>query len=102
MSTALDVYANQLPESFPPCRLSGDGATDCGRVREINEDAYCVDILLQISAAQGALGKAGQVLLGQHIRTCVADAFASGDEVSRDEKVDELMDVFSRYGGLGR
>ncbi len=70
--------------------------------RMLDEDAYCVDVLLQISAAQGALGKAGQVLLGEHIRTCVADAFATGDEADRDEKVDELMDVFSRYGGLGR
>ena len=70
--------------------------------RMLEEDAYCVDVLLQISAAQGALGKAGQVLLGAHIRTCVADAFASGDEDSREEKVDELMDVFARYGGLGR
>ena len=32
----------------------------------------------------------------------VAEAFSTGDDVDRDEKVDELMDVFSRYGGLGR
>ena len=70
--------------------------------RMLDEDAYCVDVLLQISAAQGALGKAGQVLLGEHIRTCVADAFATGDDDDREEKVDELMDVFARYGGLGR
>jgi len=73
-----------------------------GLRRMLEEDAYCVDILLQISAAQGALGKAGQVLLAEHIRTCVADAFAGGDEASREEKVDELMDVFARYGGVGR
>lgn len=73
-----------------------------GLRRMLDEDANCVDVLLQISAAQGALGKAGQVLLAEHIRTCVADAFASGDEIDRDEKVDELMDVFARYGGLGR
>ena len=70
--------------------------------RMVEEDAYCVDVLLQISAAQGALGKAGHVLLDSHIRTCVGDAFERGDAKQRGKKVDELMDVFARYGGIGR
>lgn len=69
--------------------------------RMVEEEKYCVDILLQISAVQGALGKAGQMLLGTHVETCVASAFESGSQKERKESVDELMEVFSRYGGLG-
>lgn len=70
--------------------------------RMIEDDAYCVDILVQLSAARAALGKAGQLLLGSHVRTCVASAFESGDERAREESVEELMDVFGRYAGLGK
>lgn len=69
--------------------------------RMVEEDKYCVDVLLQISAAQGALGKAGHMLLGSHLRTCVADAIEGGDPDEREQAVAELMDVFSRYGGIG-
>lgn len=70
--------------------------------RMIENDEYCVDILLQLSAARGALGKAGHVLLGYHIENCVSDACKNGDEKDRRQKVQELMDVFARYGGLQR
>ncbi|MEZ5331090.1 MAG: metal-sensitive transcriptional regulator [Thermoanaerobaculia bacterium] len=68
--------------------------------RMVEEEKDCVDVLTQIAAVRGALAKAGQLLLGQHLETCVRDAFASGDEAVRDRQVDELMDIFGRYGGL--
>ncbi|MCH7598632.1 MAG: metal-sensitive transcriptional regulator [Myxococcales bacterium] len=68
--------------------------------RMVEEEKYCVDILLQISAVQGALGKAGQLLLGSHVETCVATAFASGNKKARQTSIDELMEVFARYGGI--
>ncbi len=66
--------------------------------RMVDEDAYCVDTLLQISAARGALGRVGEIVLGQHIETCVTNALKHGDEADRHQKIAELMDVFSRYG----
>ena len=69
--------------------------------RMVEEEQYCVDILLQISAGQGALGKAGQVLLGTHVETCVANAFESGSKAERENSIAELMEVFARYGGIG-
>ena len=69
--------------------------------RMVEEEQLCVDILLQISAVQGALGKAGQLLLGSHVQTCVASAFESGSKKKRQQSIDELMEVFSRYGGIG-
>lgn len=70
-----------------------------GIQRMIAGDAYCVDILLQISAVQGALGQVQKLLLGRHIESCVADAFRSGSRGERQRKIDELLDVFSRFGG---
>ena len=68
--------------------------------RMVEEEHYYVDILLRISAVQGALGKAGQLLLGTHVETCVATAFESGSQKERQKSVDELMEVFSRYSGI--
>ena len=69
--------------------------------RMVEADAYCVDILTQLAAARGALGKAGEALLRSHMQTCVAEAFQSGDDAAREQKVEELMGVFSRYSGIG-
>jgi DNA-binding FrmR family transcriptional regulator len=69
-----------------------------GLQRMLDNDAYCVDILLQISAAQGALEQVQKLLLGRHIESCVADALRSGSKSERQQKVEELLDVFSRFG----
>ena len=69
-----------------------------GLQRMIDGDAYCVDVLLQISAVQGALEQVQKLLLGRHIESCVADALRSGSKSERQQKVDELLDVFSRFG----
>ena len=70
-----------------------------GLQRMIAADAYCVDILLQVSAVQGALEQVQKLLLGRHIESCVADALRSGSRTDRQRKVDELLEVFSRFGG---
>lgn len=68
--------------------------------RMVENDEDCVDVLLQIAAVRGALGKAAQVLLGSHVETCVTDALSSGSDEARRRQVDELMTVFNRFGGL--
>lgn len=70
-----------------------------GLQRMIANDAYCVDILLQISAVQGALGQVQKLLLGRHIESCVVDALRSGSRGDRQRKIEELLDVFARFGG---
>jgi len=69
-----------------------------GLQRMIDADAYCVDVLLQISAVQGALEQVQKLLLGRHIESCVADALRSGSKSERQQKVEELLDVCSRFG----
>ena len=70
-----------------------------GLQRMIDSDADCVDVLLQISAVQGALEQVRKLLLGRHIESCVAEAIRSGSRGDRQQKIDELLDVFTRFGG---
>jgi DNA-binding FrmR family transcriptional regulator len=70
-----------------------------GLQRMLAADAYCVDVLLQVSAVRGALEQVQKLLLGRHIESCVADALRSGSRAERQRKVDELLEVFSRFGG---
>lgn len=58
----------------------------------IDSDAYCTDILVQVSAVNAALNSFSKVLLSNHIHTCVADDIRSG----RDEAVDELVDLLKK------
>ena len=52
------------------------------------EDAYCVDVLRQLKAVQGALSGAGEVVLRGHLEAHVATAESRGDT---SEIVNELM-----------
>ena len=68
--------------------------------RMVEEDDYCVDVLLQLQAVRGALAKIGQVVLRNHVETCVVAAVNGDDAEAREAKLDELMDVFARYAGV--
>lgn len=66
-----------------------------GQVRGIKEmlqrDAYCPDILVQVSAVNAALSSFSKELLSSHIHTCVADGIRQGDEAVIDELVGVLQ-----------
>lgn len=67
-----------------------------GQIRGIRKmvenDAYCPDILIQVSAVNAALNSFNKVLLAEHIRTCVAGDIREG----KDETIDELMTVLQK------
>ena len=69
-----------------------------GVQRMVEEGKYCVDILLQLSAIQGAVEQVRKILLGRHIESCVTEAMASGRAEDRQKKIEELLEVFARYG----
>lgn len=58
----------------------------------VENDAYCVDILTQVSAVQAALNAFNKELLASHIRTCVADGIRAGD----NEVIDELVTALQK------
>ena len=58
-----------------------------GIKRMVEEDAYCTDILMQVSAVNAALNSFNKVLLANHIKTCVRQDILDG----REETVDDLV-----------
>lgn len=58
-----------------------------GLKRMLETDAYCTDILVQVSAVNAALNSFNKVLLANHIRICVAEDIRAG----KDETIDELV-----------
>lgn len=67
-----------------------------GQVRGIESmverNAYCTDVLTQVSAVTSALNSFNRVLLKNHIETCVAEGIRDGD----DGVIDELVDVLRK------
>ena len=67
-----------------------------GIQRMVDEEAYCVDVLQQIAAVRGALSKVASKLLEAHVNHCVYQAFTTGSDNERLEKIDELVSVFEK------
>ena len=63
-----------------------------GIKRMVEEDAYCTDILIQVSAANAAMNSFNKELLAEHIRTCVADDIRNGNE----ETIEEILVVLKK------
>ena len=91
------VVINEETKRKAMARLNRIEGQVQGVQRMVEEEKYCVDILLQISAIQGALEQVRKILLGRHIESCVAEAMASGRPEDRQKKIGELLEVFSRY-----
>ena len=58
-----------------------------GIIGMVGKDVYCDDIITQLSATQSALNSVAKVLLQGHLKGCVVDRLAEGD----DEVLDELL-----------
>ncbi|MDE6732986.1 MAG: metal-sensing transcriptional repressor [Oscillospiraceae bacterium] len=63
-----------------------------GIKKMVENSAYCTDILVQVAAVNAALNSFNKELLGEHIRTCVADNIKAGN----DEVVDELVKTLQK------
>jgi DNA-binding FrmR family transcriptional regulator len=63
-----------------------------GVERMVEEDRYCVDVLVQLSAIQAAVDKVALGLLDDHVRHCVI----GGDPAKQDERTGELMEAVGR------
>ena len=63
-----------------------------GIKRMVEDDAYCTDILTQVSAATAALNSFNKVLLANHIRTCVVDDIRA----DKEETIEELVETIQK------
>lgn len=59
----------------------------------VTKDAYCIDVVHQSIAVQAALKKTDEVILENHLKTCVADSIKKGE--SR-EAISEVMQVLRK------
>ncbi|HOP11100.1 MAG TPA: metal-sensing transcriptional repressor [Oscillospiraceae bacterium] len=62
-----------------------------GLQKMLSEDAYCTDILTQVSAVQSALNAFSKVLLENHIRTCVVTDIKNGDDAVVTDLVETIQ-----------
>lgn len=62
-----------------------------GVKKMLEEDAYCPDILIQVSAITAALNSFNKVLLANHIESCVVDDLKAGKEGAAEELVNVLQ-----------
>jgi len=71
-----------------------------GQVRGIHkmvdEDRYCADIMIQISAVQEALRSVGRELMRNHLKHCAASAIRLGDDQA-ELMYDELVDLMYKH-----
>ena len=65
-------------------------------VSMIEADAYCIDTLNQSLAVQNALKKMDEVILENHLKTCVAHKIQDGQA---DEATREVLEVFRKRVG---
>ena len=63
-----------------------------GIKRMVEQNAYCTDILIQVSAINSVLNSFNKELLANHIKTCVADDIRQG----KDDTIDDLVKTLQR------
>ena len=64
-----------------------------GIKKMIEEDRYCDDILIQLSAIDKSIKSLATLILDNHMRTCLVKSIKDGDMSA----VDEIVDLFKRF-----
>lgn len=57
----------------------------------IEDERYCIDILVQISAAKAAIDRVGKIILENHIKGCITESIKYESQDESDELIEELM-----------
>lgn len=65
-----------------------------GLEKQIEEDAYCIDILTQSLAIQKSLASLSKLVLENHLRTHVTDNLSLGDKDMQNRTIGELLDLY--------
>lgn len=59
----------------------------------IDDNRYCGDVLTQLAAAESAIRRVSEMVLREHMRTCVVEQIQQGN----DDVVDEVVDLMRRF-----
>lgn len=62
-------------------------------IKMVDNDEYCIDIVHQLLAIQSALKNIDEIILENHLKSCVADSIKRGES---DEAIKEVMEVLKK------
>ncbi len=65
-----------------------------GIERMVAEEKYCIDIIRQIQAVQAALNKVSNLILDEHLNSCLIAAVRGEDVEERERVLQEIVGVF--------
>ncbi|MCW5879125.1 MAG: metal-sensitive transcriptional regulator [Anaerolineales bacterium] len=66
-----------------------------GIQRMLEDGVYCIDIVRQVQAAQAALGKVSQMVLEEHMHSCMVSAIRGDDPDERERVLSEIAEVYA-------
>lgn len=64
-----------------------------GIKKMLEDDKYCIDVIKQNNAVIAAIRKLNQIILENHLNTCVADAIKNKNKKEQKKKIKEILDV---------
>ena len=68
-----------------------------GVQKMVEEDRYCPDVLIQMSAIHESLRAVERILMKDHLQHCATEAFRSGDDKQAQRTYNELTELFYRH-----
>src|SRR3954447_22846763 len=68
-----------------------------GLQKMVEDDRYCTDIMIQISAVQEALRTVGRALMRNHLKHCASQAIRQGTPARSEAMYDELLDLIYKH-----
>lgn len=69
-----------------------------GITKMVEEDAYCIDVVHQIQAAERGLEKVKAMVLEGHLRSCATRVLSGKDVAERERVIGEIVDVIAAQG----
>lgn len=91
------LHANQEVKQNLLLRLRRVEGQVRGIQKMIEEERYCPDILMQISAVHESLRSVERLLLRNHLQHCATEALRSGDEKKAQRTYEELTKLFYKH-----
>ncbi len=67
-----------------------------GVLKMIEDGRYCMEIAAQLQAVESLVHKAQREVLRAHLSGCVQEAFDTGDEQARENKIDEIIKLLDK------
>lgn len=78
-------------------RLSSIEGQMRGLKKMLEENRPCIEVLMQLSAAQEAMRGVTKLMMRNYLERCATDGISTGDPDKMKEVYDEIMDVFFKH-----